>query len=270
MIPPHARNISGNVVFGGALRIIIIFLFVFLLNPFLFSQVNFELLFIISDSAQDDVLRNIWIDDLDDNGDDEMYALYTNHNDNNWKITCLDLEGNIEWNHISDYPNEFTSLLNGLLFNNNNSTYFAAVFSREVGLAPYTSDIYSDLKIYDWNNNTLIDSSSIFIGTCMDEEDYGFDVNQINPIVLNNSLNLYIGEKITHSWGSWEEGYHTNRSNKINRFSFDANLLVFEETIFNAGSNLLHYNDFNSLISFCNNSWSYCRRETSDCHELWK
>jgi len=221
------------------------------------SQVNFEFIFNIEDTSPDDVLRNIWIDDLDNNGVDEIYVLYTNHSDDNWKLSCLDLEGNIVWNYISDYPNDFVSLKNGLLFDNNNSLYLATVFSRQVVLAPYVSDIYSDLKIYDWNNQTLIDSSSIYIGTSGDTGGRYFDINQITPIVLNNSLNLYIGEKLTHSWGSWEEGFHINRSNKINRFSFDANILVFEETILNAGSNLLYYNDFNSLISFSYNSWSY-------------
>ncbi len=249
--------ISSNKKTGGIVKyILLIILICFTVH--LFSQVNFEYIFNIEDPTPDDYLHNIWIDDLDNNGVDEMYVLYINYSEDNWKLYCLDFSGTVLWNYTYDYPNNFIPFKNGLLFNYNDSLYLATVLIRYEEQAPYVSDVYSDLKIYEWDNYTLIDSSSIFIGTCMDEEGYGFDVNQINPIVLNNSLNLYIGEKITHSWGSWEEGYHTTKSNKINRFSFDNNTLVFEETIANAGSILLHYNDFNSLISFCKNSWSYC------------
>lgn len=235
------------------------FVLLFLLSMnILFSQVNFEFIFNIEDPAPDDYLKSIWIDDLNDDGVDEMYVLYINYSDDNWKLNCIDFNGVVLWNYTYNYPNNYIPFKNGLLFNYNDVIYLTTVTSREEIIAPYVSDIYSDLKIYDWNNFTLIDSSSIFIGTSGDVAQYNFDVNQITPIVLNNSLNLYVGQKISHSWGSWVEGYHTNKSNKINRYSFDNNTLVFEETITNTGSYLLHYDDFDSLVSFCNNSWSYC------------
>ena len=235
---------------------LILFLFSFVVN--LFSQVNFEFIFDFEEPATNDYLRNIWIDDLDNNGDDEMYVLYTNHFENNWKICCLDLNGNDLWNHIDDYPNDFISLRNGLLFSFNNSLYLATVFSRcDESQEPYDAVIYSDLKIYNWNDYTLIDSISVLIGNCLGVEGYRFYVNQINPIVVDNALNLYIGEQIRHGWGSWIEGFYETRNNIINRFSFDNNTLVLEDTIINAGSKLLHYDDYNSLISFCINTWSY-------------
>jgi len=242
---------------GDKMKKYYLILFLFSLMFHLFSQVNFDLIF-IEDREPSDFLRNTWIDDLDNNDEDEIYFLYTNHNEFNWKICCLDLYGNDLWEYTSYYPNDSISLKNGLLFSYDDSLYLATVFIRSEEQPLLEFDVYYDLKIYHWNDYTLIDSISIFIGTsCLDEE-YSFNVNQINPIVVDNALNLYIGEQIIHTWGSWEEGFHTTKSNIINRFSFNNNTLALEEIIINAGSKLLHYDDYNSLISFCNNSWSYC------------
>jgi len=229
-------------------KIVIIILFNITLN--LFSQVDFILNFDFEGVLPIEEIENIWIDDLNNDDEDEMYVLLSNDNDGYWKLFCLDLVGNILWTYNQDYQ-EFSKFTNGLIFNFNNSQFFV---TRNVSWIDYEwwTDIYFDFKIYNWNNLALIDSISIFsttIHSMGNQSSYSLDVPQIKPVMVNNMLKIYVGDEITSLWddGSFNGG---SISNRMNIFSFNNNILNFEETIVYAGANILCYDDYDSIISF--------------------
>lgn len=231
-------------------------LILFNLQIYLNSQVNFEQIFSFDSFEPFEKIKNIWIDDLDNNGEDEIYIFISNFNSGYWKINCLNLNGNLLWN-ISQNFSDFSSKIFGQFYNIDDTIYFV---SRNIRWEEFEweTDIYYDLIIYDWNHSTLVDSISIFHTThsMMGCSFSSLNVNQIIPLVVNNSLLWYIGEEYTSGWdeGNMEE---VTICDKICLFSLENSTITLLETINEVGKNILGYDDYESIISFGHyNSWS--------------
>lgn len=233
------------------MRSVVYILFLFNLLVNLHSQVIFEQIFSFDNFEQYEGIRKIWIDDLNNNGEDEMYIFTSNfHPSNrNWKIYCLDLSGNLLWNFSQNSSfNNFTSY--GQLFNYGSTTYLILGNSRNetIGFDKY---YYCDILIYNWDEFTLIDSLSVYHTTYCSFSSSYYNLN-LNHIILNDigdSLLLFVGEEHTDGWAEYGDQVETVQDiTKL--ILFEENTITLQETINFAGKNLLLYDNYESIISF--------------------
>ncbi len=238
---------------------LIVILFSALLN--LFSQVNFEYDFSFERLNPDDGFINIWLDDLDEDGIDEIYASCRYSNDidsiNVWGIVTYDLNGEIVSNFEQSHPDN-KILLKCAILKNQDSTYLISAFRRdeEDGWTTYS---YLDIEIYDFYTLDLINNISLEIGS------YGLEsgsslsnVNYIKPIIIQEVLTINIG--INKSiW--YFDGYDDSSTNttKMKKFSFENETLELIENIEDCGTTLMTYDELDHMITsgYYNNQSSW-------------
>jgi hypothetical protein len=223
----------------------------FLFIAILFSQVNFEYDFSFDRINPDDEYVNIWIDDLNEDGTDEIYASCRYSNDidsiNVWGIVTYDLNGEIVSNFEQSHPDN-KIILKCAILKNQDSTYLISAFRRneEDGWTTYSN---LDIEIYDFYTLDLIDNISLDIGS------YGWEsgsslsnVNYIKPIIIQDILTMNVG--ITKYSFFYDQFDGTQiYTTKLKKFSFDNETLQFIESIDNCGRSLIIYNGFDYLIS---------------------
>ena len=197
----------------------------------LFSQVDFQHEFTCPKVDQFDELVRIWIDDIDEDGFDEIYAGYRygyNLDDYyRWRIVTYDQSGNIIRDFLQEY-NQYRYISYCSTFTHQNLSYFAVAVSN-------STDII--IEIYNFVSLELVTSFTVTGG-----------VNFIEPIIIQDTLTLHIGTTI-HEYFFSDPVEDTTLSSKLYKITFMNENLELQEIIDNCGRSIAYYNDSDLLLT---------------------
>jgi len=223
-------------ILGGILKILTIFIFIFFASALL-AQVDFEYNFSFSKIDSEDELINIWLNDLNEDGIDEIYAGYRCINTGidlfRYRIVTYDLFGNIVTYFEQILPN-LTLLLNCTTFRFQDQSLLITVSQQ---------DSLLNINLFDFNSLELIDDLHIDIG-----ENYA-EVNCIEPIIIQNNMTINVG--VTEKYCS--SGSHGTEirdySTKLHKISYEDEAIQLIETIDDCGESITLCDDFDFYIS---------------------
>jgi len=216
-----------------------------ILTSILFSQVNFDYDFSIYKSNPEDDIVRIWFDDVDDNGEDEIYAGYRYSNE--WRIITYDLMGEIV-SIFDNYESDDKTFYNCTTYKILNSTYFITAFQISE-----SNHNYLDIEIYDFNTLDLIDTESVIIGSFQNK--HISDINYITPTIIQDDLIINVGI-LTFSHTISGEQSITIYETELRKFQFENEILTYVEVKDDCGNSLNQYDGFEYLITTGTYSYS--------------
>ena len=237
------------------------FLTVLIFFNTIFAQVGFNYNFSLDKVNPQDELVRIWVDDLDENGIDEIYAgykySYNLTNTYEWRIITYNLNGEII--SVSEQLNDIPIYLtNCTTFKTDSSTYLITAINRtdsSSGISQY----YLDVEIYDFSSLEIIDVISIYIGHYDPISGTRLsNVSYINPTIIQDTLafNVGITKHDYYYWPDDDDEAHTNYTELL-KFSFNNEILELTESIEDCGNSFNKYNNYETIISTGYFNYSY-------------
>jgi len=203
----------------------------------LFSQVNFELDFSFEKIDPDDERRNIQLFDYNENNTDELFVGYDC--ENNWKLVCYNLSGEILSTYSQEkLPNETFKRL--FLYKDEDVSLMVSASVIE-GEEWVTNDSLL-IQVIDLENFSMLHSIKY------SKDFYWLDVQSITSIEIQKTETNYI----IHLGYYYEDGeivYRLHYSDII-KFQFDENSLTYLETIPKTGLSISYNEIINKFVSY--------------------
>jgi len=231
-------------------KVFVLLLFFLLLN-ILCSQVQFNLDYSIPGIDPDDEVQNIWLDDFDENGEEEIWILYThedvNQNMDYWRLTSYNLAGE----QLSIFTKSYyaDSTFKGCsLFNSNGISYRMELYENVITPVFQT---YCIIKLYDYYTNTILDTLILDIDDPACSLPITFNPDFMEKFTIGDSDYIYLG---------FEQGFdHAIEScleTRLYKLLIDQSSMSLVEEISRGGQFLSYYEEDNALISCHQESWS--------------
>ncbi len=227
---------------------IFLFYFIIMLGITINAQVNFDLDFTLLKNDANDKINNLWFDDLNNDGTEEIYLCCSNSETGSWYLNSYDFDGNL----LSNYEANDTDFLNCFLWENNSTIYLFTSYKKEI----FYDDVlyyYLDINAYDFGSQTLIDSIRIEIGHNVEEDiihGYYTALHDVNYFHINEEQDipiLLVGLNKMHYSYSYDTS-STHYYSDILKISFSEESFNSIETIHNIGSQLIDFPGFDSYI----------------------
>ena len=209
----------------------------------IFCQVNFDLVCTLSKIHSEDEKVNVELFDYNYDGLDEIIVSYKQ--DLLWRIVIYDQNGDTLGVKTKEIPDN-QELRKSHLFNFNNSIYLITVMDELLDDG-YWEMRHLNLELFDWDTLSLINSSSIEIGTWYSYDGNFFSVNVLKQIEFEDNLHIYLG--IDKKFHGWIMDYIEEEESRLYKYSFNGIELVPLEEITNCGSSILKYNSFEKIVS---------------------
>ncbi|RLD61276.1 MAG: hypothetical protein DRJ01_08200 [Bacteroidetes bacterium] len=216
-----------------------------LLTIYLFGQIEFELDFSFDKIESNDILVDLWFDDLNSDGISEILATFRNY-PISWMLVQYDQNGSILTVRNEDLPEEY-NFGKGTIFNMDGTNYLAVAYGYKTwDTYPYTWINYLHLKIYDWGTFTLVDSTSYEFGYYGEGNGTTFYTEFIEPVEFQNEQFLYLGLQRTEHYDGDEQTY---ANTELHKYSFNNSTLTLVEENDLSGYSIKEIENFSNLIS---------------------
>jgi Secretion system C-terminal sorting domain len=226
-------------------KIVIYLIFTFCLLS-LSSQTPFNLEFSLPKIDPDDFTKRVWIDEIDQNGEEEIWVNYTSHVDDDyiWRLISYDLSGNLLTEYSEHYTYEpYTSdkkFKSCRLFNINGTIFNVIIFEEDIE----SVICKCILQIRNFETHEVIDSTYVFIQN-LQNEFYYFQINFLKMFSNQGTNYLHIGMN--------QEYDHLNNNidedTILYKYVFNEGFITHVETINEGGAFLIEYEFGENLIS---------------------
>ncbi len=235
----------------------ILLIIISIFTVYLFGQIEFDLDFSFDEIEPNDLLIDLWLDDLNNNGISEIIVTYRNFQNNSWKLVQYDQNGDV-LSVKNQYLQEGYNFHKGMVFNLDGSTYMAVTYEYQLLTSPYEWINYLHFKIYDWDTFALVDSISYEIGDYYEGGGNSFFTRFIKPIEIQNEQYIYLGLKRYEFTDDGMDGFYIYNT-ELKKYNFDNNTLTMIEEIDLGGNSLITFDNFNNLITidFSKHDWYY-------------
>ena len=232
-------------------KVFVLLLFFLLLN-ILCSQVQFNLDYSIPGIDPDDRVQSIWLDDFDENGEEEIWILYThedvNQNMDYWRLVSFDLQGDT-LSTFTKFCDTDLNFENCSLVKSDETNYRIESYNQIINTGSVPAfETYCTIKLFDYTSNTFLDSVYFCVDSGpMTSSIYNEFIKNVN---IENSDYLYIG--LTEGY----TGLASSLETKLFKLLIDQNSMSLVEEISRGGQFLSYYEEDNALISCHQESWS--------------
>jgi hypothetical protein len=216
----------------------------------LLSQVEFEYFSSFNKINPDYEYINIWFDDLNEDGENEIYAAYRYENSQTNTFLSGFASYNMEGEVLSQIEFEHSNnvkLYCANTFQFNCSSYLIAVYSEKFNNSNYMTTV-----IYNLNTFDVITNHSLYIGIASDPWNWDYtildNVHFVKPIFVEDSYKIFVGITIS-SYTDGSDSSYFSKVPKMKIFSFVNHNLQLLENINNCGTVILNYPGINTIIS---------------------
>ena len=220
---------------GGNMKKGITILFILLVYSFLFSQINFNFVFSFEKIHIDDEFTNLQLFDFDNDGIKEIYATFTNTDEEYYRVLGVNSNGNIFMNEMIDfiYSDEISSKIQ--IFKSDTQNYIS-IASRVIE----NGSLKIKIRIHELYTTVQIDNYSYSLGS-----EYG-GVYSLNSRNNNEFTDIFVGVA-----RSDQSMYGGAIHSKLLKLQFDSANLSFLYDVIDSGKKIYP----NSNLTFGYYDW---------------
>ncbi|MCF7793533.1 MAG: hypothetical protein K9N09_07215 [Candidatus Cloacimonetes bacterium] len=233
---------------------ILIFLLLHLIACSLFSEIEYNLEFLINDINPEDRVKEVWLDDMDENGEEEIWVFYyhqvTNDYIDYFRLVSFDFQGTI----LSSFTKYFEQdiVFKGCsLVKSDGINYRIELYQYYIDNPPHMFPLpVCKIELYNNESNMLVDTYHLEINEPFSTVELTeFDCNFIRHKKVDNNDYVYLG-----LYQGWTSVYWLDMT-RLYRFQILQNSIALIEEIEDGGKDIIFNENYDYFFSVYSKNW---------------